>query len=99
MSLSRESDLAMGKMPHLFKPVTPDRLIQAATSLLSEDASDGDGAAPTAATVAMSSAGPDLRTFGVRGNPVLWCRLSAIPLPELLQLMRSCCLRITVYYI
>ena len=36
----------------------------------------------------MSSVGPDLRVFGVRGNPVLWCRLSAIPLPELLQLMR-----------
>jgi len=86
--VSRESDLATGTTPHLFKPVTPERLTQAVTDLLGQEAPANDPDGRTGPNPSTTSAGPDLKAFGVRGNPVLWCRLSAIPLPELLQLMR-----------
>ncbi|MBM65439.1 MAG: hypothetical protein CMH55_04300 [Myxococcales bacterium] len=86
--VARESDLASANVPHLFKPVTPDRLSQVVTSLLREAASEDESESGVAA-IPMASAGLDLKAFDVRGNPVLWSRLSAIPLPELLQLMRA----------
>ena len=86
--VARESDLSTGNVPHLFKPVTPERLTQMVTDLLSAPAPDSEEGGMSRIAASLPSAGPDLRAFGLRGHPVLWCRLSAIPLPELLQLMR-----------
>lgn len=89
--VNRESDLDARTTPHLFKPFTPERLEKAVVQLLSDAgdaATDGSSELPPVVAGTSVARGFDIRALGVRGQPVLWCRLSAIPLPELLQLMR-----------
>ncbi|MDE0881125.1 MAG: DUF4388 domain-containing protein [Myxococcota bacterium] len=87
MLMERGEARTGSSFPHLIKPFTPDRLIAAVETLM----------APGPEVVAQSPGAPALAgdsTFDPGwlqggGKPVIWCHLSAFPLPELLQFLRA----------
>ncbi len=87
MLMERGEERTGASFPHLVKPFTPDRLVAAVETLM----------APGDEVVSVDSAGPNLTkdwTFDPGwlqggGKPVIWCRLRAFPLPELLQFLRA----------
>ena len=87
MLMERGEERTGASFPHLVKPFTPDRLIAAVETLM----------APGDEVVSQNPSGPSLAkdwTFDPGwleggGKPVLWCRLLAFPLPELLQFLRA----------
>jgi CheY-like chemotaxis protein len=87
MLMERGEERTGQSFPHLIKPFTPDRLVAAVETLM----------VPGDAVVAADPAGPNLAkdwTFDPGwlqggGKPVLWCHLSAFPLPDLLQFLRA----------
>jgi CheY-like chemotaxis protein len=87
MLVERGENRTGASFPHLVKPFTPDRLVAAVETLM----------APGDEVVSADNSGPALTkdwTFDPGwleggGKPVLWCRLRAFPLPELLQFLRA----------
>ena len=87
MLIERGKERTGASFPHLTKPFTPDRLIAAVETLL----------APGDEVVGEAAAAPVLArdwTFDPGwlqggGQPVIWCHISAFPLPELLQYLRA----------
>lgn len=87
MLMERGEARTGSSFPHLIKPFTPARLIAAVETLM----------APGDEVVAQSPYAPALAkdwTFDPGwlqggGKPVIWCHLSAFPLPELLQFLRA----------
>ena len=87
MLMERGEERTGASFPHLAKPFTPDRLLAAVETLLAP----GDEVVSdlvTAPIVAKDwTFDPGWLEGG--GKPVLWCHITAFPLPELLQYLRA----------
>jgi len=87
MLMDRGEERTGASFPHLAKPFTPDRLIAAVETLLAP----GDevvSEAPSTPSLAKDwTFDPGWLQGG--GKPVIWCHLTAFPLPELLQYLRA----------
>ena len=87
MLMERGEERTGASFPHLAKPFTPDRLLAAVETLLAP----GDEVVSDLATAPIVAKDwtfdPGWLEGG--GKPVLWCHVTAFPLPELLQYLRA----------
>ena len=87
MLMERGEERTGASFPHLAKPFTPDRLLAAVETLLAP----GDEVVTDIASAPVVSKDWTFDPGWLQGGgkPVLWCHISAFPLPELLQYLRA----------
>jgi CheY-like chemotaxis protein len=87
MLMERGEERTGASFPHLAKPFTPDRLLAAVETLLAP----GDEVVTDLASAPVVSKDWTFDPGWLQGGgkPVLWCHISAFPLPELLQYLRA----------
>jgi len=87
MLMERGEERTGASFPHLAKPFTPDRLLAAVETLLAP----GDEVVTDIASTPVVSKDWTFDPGWLQGGgkPVLWCHISAFPLPELLQYLRA----------
>ena len=87
MLMERGEERTGASFPHLAKPFTPDRLLAAVETLLAP----GDEVVTDSVSTPVVSKDWTFDPGWLQGGgkPVLWCHISAFPLPELLQYLRA----------
>jgi CheY-like chemotaxis protein len=77
-------------LPVLAKPFTPDQLVRRVAQL-TQFANDPSAAVAveSSATVLTKDWTFDPGILETSGTPVMWCRMAAVPFPELLQMLRA----------